>query len=119
MTAAIRTDVTFARLVYEHVEYPGDRSYTAWTPDRHMLHAWALMFSDWPKHRVVYIERCRLKSADPCTKRKEPIQPAPPHPMGDVSCEDCPPWGYPTDETRCMPCPRRGHPATFRSKNGT
>jgi len=22
-------------------------------------------------------------------------------------CEDCPPVGYPTDETRCLPCPRR------------
>ncbi len=22
-------------------------------------------------------------------------------------CEDCPPVGYPTDETRCTPCPRR------------
>lgn len=22
-------------------------------------------------------------------------------------CEDCPPVGYPTDDTRCMPCPRR------------
>jgi hypothetical protein len=22
-------------------------------------------------------------------------------------CEDCPPVGYPTDETRCIPCPRR------------
>ncbi len=24
-------------------------------------------------------------------------------------CEDCPPVGYPTDETRCLPCPRRAH----------
>ena len=24
-----------------------------------------------------------------------------------VLCEDCPPVGYPTDETRCNPCPRR------------
>ena len=22
-------------------------------------------------------------------------------------CEDCPPVGYPTDDTRCLPCPRR------------
>lgn len=22
-------------------------------------------------------------------------------------CSDCPPVGYPTDETRCEPCPRR------------
>jgi hypothetical protein len=22
-------------------------------------------------------------------------------------CEDCPPAGYPTDETRCLPCLRR------------
>lgn len=22
-------------------------------------------------------------------------------------CSDCPPEGYPTDETRCLPCPRR------------
>lgn len=22
-------------------------------------------------------------------------------------CDDCPPIGYPTDETRCAPCPRR------------
>lgn len=22
-------------------------------------------------------------------------------------CKDCPPVGYPTDDTRCMPCPRR------------
>lgn len=22
-------------------------------------------------------------------------------------CSDCPPVGYPTDETRCTPCPRR------------
>jgi hypothetical protein len=25
----------------------------------------------------------------------------------DTLCEDCPPVGYPTDETRCTPCPRR------------
>lgn len=24
-----------------------------------------------------------------------------------AECEDCPPWGYPTDKTRCAPCPRR------------
>ena len=24
-----------------------------------------------------------------------------------VPCSDCPPVGYPTDETRCAPCPRR------------
>lgn len=23
------------------------------------------------------------------------------------ACGDCPPVGYPTDETRCTPCPRR------------
>lgn len=22
-------------------------------------------------------------------------------------CSDCPPQGYPTDQTRCAPCPRR------------
>ena len=27
--------------------------------------------------------------------------------MTGTLCEDCPPVGYPTDETRCMPCPRR------------
>jgi hypothetical protein len=25
-------------------------------------------------------------------------------------CEDCPPVGYPTDDTRCEPCPRRTVP---------
>lgn len=25
----------------------------------------------------------------------------------EALCEDCPPVGYPTDETRCSPCPRR------------
>ncbi len=28
--------------------------------------------------------------------------------MTDTLCSDCPPKGYPTDETRCIPCPRRG-----------
>lgn len=27
------------------------------------------------------------------------------HGVGE--CSDCPPVGYPTDETRCLPCPRR------------
>lgn len=27
--------------------------------------------------------------------------------MTDTLCSDCPPVGYPTDETRCAPCPRR------------
>jgi hypothetical protein len=27
-----------------------------------------------------------------------------------ADCEDCPPVGYPTDETRCNPCPRRRPP---------
>jgi hypothetical protein len=27
--------------------------------------------------------------------------------MSESLCEDCPPVGYPTDETRCTPCPRR------------
>ena len=26
---------------------------------------------------------------------------------GMRKCEDCPPVGYPTDNTRCEPCPRR------------
>ena len=25
----------------------------------------------------------------------------------ETLCEDCPPVGYPTDETRCLPCPRK------------
>lgn len=25
----------------------------------------------------------------------------------DTLCSDCPPVGYPTDETRCAPCPRQ------------
>lgn len=28
----------------------------------------------------------------------------------DGLCSDCPPAGYPTDETRCVPCPRRSQP---------
>lgn len=27
--------------------------------------------------------------------------------MSSDLCSDCPPVGYPTDETRCAPCPRR------------
>lgn len=27
--------------------------------------------------------------------------------MSETLCEDCPPVGYPTDETRCVSCPRR------------
>lgn len=30
-------------------------------------------------------------------------------------CEDCPPLGYPTDETRCTPCPRRAQETTPES----
>jgi hypothetical protein len=30
---------------------------------------------------------------------------------GEALCEDCPPVGYPTDETRCAPCPRRINPS--------
>lgn len=32
--------------------------------------------------------------------------------LGERLCEDCPPTGYPTDETRCTPCPRRGASCT-------
>jgi hypothetical protein len=28
----------------------------------------------------------------------------------ETLCSDCPPIGYPTDETRCAPCPRRAEP---------
>jgi hypothetical protein len=31
-------------------------------------------------------------------------------------CEDCPPVGYPTEETRCLPCPRRN--LTKENRNG-
>jgi hypothetical protein len=61
MTVSIRAGVTFARLVYEHVRDPQDRSYTAWTASRHDLNRWAVMHEDWADHRLVYIERCRLK----------------------------------------------------------
>lgn len=61
MTVAIRTGVTFARLVYEHIEHPLDRSYTAWTRKRHDLNRWIELHRDWEGHRLVYIERCRLK----------------------------------------------------------
>lgn len=27
--------------------------------------------------------------------------------VASTNCEDCPPVGYPTDDTRCLPCPRR------------
>lgn len=30
-----------------------------------------------------------------------------PKDAADSLCSDCPPIGYPTDETRCAPCPRR------------
>ena len=30
----------------------------------------------------------------------------------EVLCMDCPPRGYPTDETRCNECPRRKHQRT-------
>src|SRR5437868_2524520 len=29
----------------------------------------------------------------------------------ETTCEDCPPVGYPTDETRCSECPRLGERA--------
>jgi hypothetical protein len=32
-------------------------------------------------------------------------------------CSDCPPTGYPTDETRCSPCPRR-QPSTTPTTRG-
>ncbi len=33
----------------------------------------------------------------------------------DVQCSDCPPVGYPTDQTRCLLCPRR---STAAEKEG-
>lgn len=33
-------------------------------------------------------------------------------PTAQDLCEDCPPIGYPTDETRCTPCPRRSQAKT-------
>lgn len=30
--------------------------------------------------------------------------------MSTELCDDCPPIGYPTDNTRCLECPRRTPP---------
>ncbi len=30
--------------------------------------------------------------------------------LASARCQDCPPVGYPTDETRCTPCDRRSPP---------
>lgn len=35
-----------------------------------------------------------------------------------VACEDCPPVGYPTDDTRCLPCPRRAQPRSSPNSEG-
>jgi len=65
MTVSIRTGITFARLVYEDLVHPGNRSYTAWTSDRRRLNIWKGDNFDWNGHRLVYIERCRLKGGLP------------------------------------------------------
>jgi hypothetical protein len=36
-----------------------------------------------------------------------PYPPKDPPMSRDTLCSDCPPVGYPTDDTRCAPCPRR------------
>jgi hypothetical protein len=59
----IRTDITFARLVYEHLNFPQDRSHTAWVANRGQLNRMIRNLRDWRDHRLVYIERCRLKPA--------------------------------------------------------
>jgi hypothetical protein len=37
--------------------------------------------------------------------------------MPKTLCSDCPPFGYPTDETRCQACPRRAWTATRLPKS--
>jgi len=64
-----------------------------------------------------------IKIGKDALTRVRPEEPACTHPaltgtkawkcdLCGVLCEDCPPVGYPTDETRCTPCPRSADKAT-------
>lgn len=49
-----------------------------------------------------YVEKIKDLRAQLAAANARPTQAA-----QDVFCPNCPPIGYPTDETRCDPCPRR------------